>query len=311
MLNVLSIVAPIFIAIAIGFGLAKTGTLPKESIRGLGIFVLHVALPALIVKALVRSPLAELIDLRYLAAYGLGSAIAFSLAFALARFGQRRNLQTSALAALGSSMSNSGFIGYPLAALVIGPPAIIGLALCMLVENLLIMPAALAMAEAGTQAGARLSTTLKASAMGLASNPIMIAILIGALLSAFRIELPAPLLKTVDLFATASAPVALFAIGASMVGLQVRGLGGDARQIVIGKLLVHPLTVYLGFKLVGPIDPALKSIGIIMAGMPMVSIYPLLGQRYGLGDMCAAALLISTMLSVLTITLIVWVVGPA
>ena len=161
-----------------------------ESIRGLGIFVLHVALPALIVKALVRSPLAELIDLRYLAAYGLGSAVAFSLAFALARFGQRRNLQTSALAALGSSMSNSGFIGYPLAALVIGPPAIIGLALCMLVENLLIMPAALAMAEAGTQAGARLSTTLKASAMGLASNPIMIAILIGALLwpsgSSFR-----------------------------------------------------------------------------------------------------------------------------
>ena len=63
-----------------------------------------------------------------------------------------------------------------------------------------------------------------------------------------------------------------------MVGLQVRGLGGDARQIVIGKLLVNPLTVYLGFKLVGPIDPALKSIGIIMAGMPMVSMYPLLGQ---------------------------------
>ena len=47
-----------------------------------------------------------------------------------------------------------------------------------------------------------------------------------------------------------------------------------------------------------------------MASMPMVSIYPLLGQRYGLGDMCAAALLISTMVSVLTITLVIWLVGP-
>ena len=160
MLNVLGIVSPIFIAIAIGYGLAKSEILPKESIRGLGTFVLYVALPALIIKALVRSPLREVIDLRYLAAYGAGSAVAFSLGFALARFGQGRSLQRSALAALGSATSNSGFIGYPLAALVIGSPAIIGLALCMLVENLLIIPAALALAEAGTQARAQLGTTL-------------------------------------------------------------------------------------------------------------------------------------------------------
>lgn len=310
MLNVLSIVAPIFIAIAIGYGLAKSEILPKESVRGLGIFVLYVALPALIVKALVRSPLTELIDLRYLAAYGFGSAVVFGLAFALARFGQRGSLQRSALASLGSAASNSGFIGYPLAALVIGPPAIIGLALCMLVENFLIIPAALALAEAGTQAKAPLGKTLKTSAVGLIKNPIMIAILIGTLLSAFGIGLPAPVLKTIDLFATASAPVALFAIGASLVGLQVRGLGGDAGQIVVGKLLLHPLMVYLGFKLVGPVDPALASTGIIMAAMPMISIYPLIGQRYSLGDMCAAALLLSTVLSVLTITLVVWLVGP-
>ena len=168
----------------------------------------------------------------------------------------------------------------------------------------------LALNEAGTQAKARLGTTLNASAVGLIKNPIMLAILTGTLLSAFGIGLPAPVLKTVDLFAAASAPVALFAIGASLVGLQVRGLGGDAGQIVIGKLLIHPLLVYFGFRLVGPVDPALKSTGIIMASMPMVSIYPLLGQRYGLGDMCAAALLISTMVSVLTITLVIWLVGP-
>jgi malonate transporter and related proteins len=310
MLNVLGIVAPIFIAIAIGYVLAKSEILPKESIRGLGIFVLYVALPALIIKALVRSPLSELINLRYLAAYGAGSVVVFGLGFALARFGQRRDLQSSALAALGMAASNSGFIGYPLAALVIGPPAILGLALCMLVENLLIIPAALAMAEAGTQVRASLGTTLKASAAGLIKNPIMMAIVAGTLLSVFGIGLPAPLLKTVDLFATASAPVALFAIGASLVGLQIRGLGGDAGQIVVGKLLVHPLLVYLGFKLVGPVDPALKATGIIMASMPMVSIYPLLGQKYGLGEICAAALMMSTIFSVLTITLIIWLVGP-
>ena len=310
MLDVLLIIAPIFIAIAIGYGVAKAGALPKESVNGLGVFVLYVAMPALIITALGRNPLTEVIDLRYLAAYGGGSAVVFGLGFALSRFGLKRSWQASALAALGMAASNSGFIGYPVAALVIGPPAVIGLALCMLVENLLVIPVALAMAEAGTQAGAPVRAIIKASAGRLIRNPIMLAILAGTVISAFRIELPGLVVKTVDLFATASAPVALVAIGASLVGLNVRGLGVDAVQIVAGKLLLHPLAITLAFKLIGPLDPALKATGIIMASMPMVSIYPLLGQRYGLGDVCAAALMMATIVAVATITVITWLIVP-
>ena len=54
----------------------------------------------------------------------------------------------------------------------------------------------------------------------------------------------------------------------------------------------------------------LKATGIIMVSMPMVSIYPLLGQRYGLGDVCAAALMIATIVAVATITVITWLIAP-
>jgi len=226
MLDVLLIVAPIFMAIALGYGIATAGALPREAVHGLAVFVLSIAMPALIIKALGRNPAAEVVDLRYLAAYGGGSALVFGLGFGLSRFGLNRTWQASALACqvLGMSTSNSGFIGYPIAAVVIGRPAVIGLALCMLVENLLIIPAALAMAEAGTQAGAPVRTILKASVVRLIRSPIMLAILAGAILSALRVELPGPVAKTVDLFAGASAPVALVAIGASLVSLNVRAL---------------------------------------------------------------------------------------
>ena len=91
MLDVLLIIAPIFIAIAIGYGVAKAGALPKESVNGLGVFVLYVAMPALIIKALGRNPLTEVIDLRYLAAYGGGWAIVFGLGFVLSPFGLKRS----------------------------------------------------------------------------------------------------------------------------------------------------------------------------------------------------------------------------
>jgi malonate transporter and related proteins len=310
MLDVLLIIAPVFLAIAIGYGVAKAGALGRESAQGLGAFVLTIAMPALIVKALGRNPLAEVADLRYLAAYGGGSAVVFGLGFALSRVGLKRSWQASALAALGMATSNSGFIGYPIAAVVIGPPAVIGLALCMLVENLLVIPTALALAEAGTQNGATARAIAKASAARLIRNPLMLAILAGVVLSAFRIELPGPIAKTIDLFATASAPAALVAIGASLVGLNARGSGAEAVQIVAGKLLLHPLAVFLAFRLVGPPDPALKATGVIMASMPMVSIYPLLVQRYGLGEVCAAALMIATVLAVATTTVVIWLVTP-
>ncbi len=51
------------------------------------------------------------------------------------------------------SASNSGFIGYPVAAMVLGSPAAMFLALNMLIENLLIIPLALTLAELGRQTG--------------------------------------------------------------------------------------------------------------------------------------------------------------
>jgi malonate transporter len=41
---------------------------------------------------------------------------------------------------------------------------------------------------------------------------------------------------------------------------------------------------------------------VIFASVPMVTIYPLLGQRYGEEEFCAAALLVTTTLSFLSIS---------
>ena len=41
--------------------------------------------------------------------------------------------------------------------------------------------------------------------------------------------------------------------------------------------------------------------GMISAGAPMMTIYPILGQRYGLEDRCAAALVVNMVLAFFTI----------
>ncbi|MNG30533.1 hypothetical protein D3C84_1161650 [compost metagenome] len=64
----------------------------------------------------------------------------------------------------------------------------------------------------------------------------------------------------------------------------------DVVQITLGKLVLHPLAVALAFALVPGIDPQLRIAGLLIASAPMFSIYPLIGQPYGLESRCAAVL---------------------
>ncbi|MFG6176833.1 AEC family transporter [Halomonas sp. THAF12] len=308
MLDILAITTPIFAIIGLGY-LARAGRLiGHEAIQGIGTFVMYFALPALVIRALTQNPLKEVFDPHYLLAYGAGSLAVFALGLALTLELERKSLATAAIQTLGMSASNSGFIGYPVAAMVLGPPAAMFLALNMLIENLLIIPLALILAELGQQAGNGLRETLRQTGLRLARNPVLIGLVIGMLLAATGGPLPAPLAKVIDMLAGAAGPAALFVIGGSLYGLKPRGMVRDMGQIAVGKLILHPLLVFGVFLLLPDVDPLLITGALLFACAPMISVYPLFGQRFGLGDISAAALMVSTLASFLTISLTLWLI---
>lgn len=305
MLAVLTITAPIFILIALGFISARIALLSREQIRGMGGFVINFALPALVFKALADRSISEVLNVPYLLAYALGSLTVFGLGFAISRWLRKEGLSASALSAMGMSVSNSGFIGYPIVAMALGPPAAVALALGMLVENLLIIPLALALAEAGTQGSSPTLVVVRETARRLLKNPVIIAISLGLALSLLQVQLPIILATTIDMLAKASAPVALFVIGGVLYGVKTRGVLVDVGQIAVGKLLLHPLAVFASFWLLAPIDPQLMVAGVLFASTPVMSIYPILGQRFNLEGRSAAALVVSTCLAFFSISALV------
>ncbi|MBB3104631.1 AEC family transporter [Azomonas macrocytogenes] len=307
MLSILGITAPIFIIIAIGFLATRFHVINREQALGTGRFVISFALPALVIRALLASPIQEVFELNFLLAYGAASQAVFWLGFAFSRFIRKDTLAGSSLSALGMSVSNSGFIGYPIVAMAVGHSAAVALALCMLVENLLMIPMALAMAEVGHQSGGGLGQSLKNTFERLLGNPIIISISVGLFLSLLGWQPPAIIMKVIDMLANASAPVALFVIGANLYGLKGDGLLADVTQLAIGKLILHPLAVLLCLSQLPTLEPDLYTAAVLFACSPMMSIFPILGQRYGLERRCAATLVAATVLSFLTISFFVWV----
>ncbi len=302
MLQILSITAPIFIVIGLGFIAAMSRLVTREQLRGMGSFVITLALPALIIKGMAQSAIHEIVNPQFLIAYSAGSLASFAAAFLVFRKRGKQSRATSSMAGLGVSASNSGFIGYPIVAMAVGAPAAVGVAMAIMVETLLIIPLAQTLAETDqNHATSRLNNLLQ-TARRLAKSPLIIAITVGLLISLFELRLPEIGLKVIDMLASASAPVALFVIGGTLYGLKARGLMADVAKIALGKLLLHPAAMFAAFLLVPAIDPALKTAGILFASAPMLSIYPVFGLRYGMEERCAAALLVSTILSFLTIT---------
>lgn len=305
MLAILGITTPIFLLIGLGYIARWSGIIQREQMQGVGIFVLYCALPALVIRALTQQPLEEIFKLNYLMAYGLGSIAVFSAGLWLCLKQQQQPLNASAMQALGMAAANSGFVGYPVAAMVIGSPAAVLLALNMVIETLIIIPTALILAEMASQQGVSVWKTVKQTALNLAKNPVLVGLIIAIFLAITGIKIPAPLFKAIDMLADAAGPAALFVIGGALFGLQVKGMARNVSQIVIGKLLIHPLIIFIAFYFIPGMDPLYIAGAVIFAAAPMISIYPLFGQRYGLGGISAAAMLVATVASFFTLSLII------
>lgn len=310
MIDILTAILPIFILIAIGFALFRNAILPAEGVRALGAFVLTIALPALVFKSLSRQGFAEILNTTYLLAFGLGTAGVALVAFAVGKWLLKRDTTASAIMALGASAGNSGFVGYPIAALVVGPPAVVALALSMLVENLFIMPVLLAIAEGGQGTGQKPGAVARMIIRSLLRNPLILAIVAGIVASYFGLRLPAPLEKSVDMLAGASAAVALISIGGALAQLRLGHKFEGLPVVVFGKLVLHPALVALLLLFLPPLDPKLKLALMIIASAPMMTIYPLLGARFGQGSQAAAALLVGTVLSFFTMSAVIALAGP-
>lgn len=306
MLTVLNITSSIFIIIAIGFLTVKRGLLGHKDTRALGVFVIDYALPALLFKALSQRPLDQLLNIDLLIAYTLGSLLMLTVGLTVGYLIQRRGLQLTTILTMGMTVSNSAFMGFPIAQQMIGNTASASLAVYVSVENLIMLPLLFTLAEVGRKTKAHWFLILRGVLHRLMTNPLIISILIGVLFSALNLHLPVPLSHAVDMLSSASAPVALFYIGCTLAGLSLKNMAGDISSIVFGKLVLHPLAVYSMLFFLAFDDPVLKQAAVINASMPMFSIYPLLGQKYGHEGFCAAAMVLTTMTSFFTITGLLW-----
>ncbi|MDX2368764.1 MAG: AEC family transporter [Colwellia sp.] len=305
---ILSLTSPTFILIAIGYLVVKTGWMAKENVRPLAWFVVNIGLPAALFKALSSRSFQDILHYDYLLVYGLGSLLSFATLFILARL-RNKTITECALFGLGASLSNSLMVGFPIVTQLFGDEALVPFTLTLIVENLFILPLALALADTGQQKNSHFLTAFAKSLPQLLKNPIILSIAFGIASTVLGIQPPELAGKVIDVLAVTVAGVSLFAIGGMLVGLKTRGMVTDLSSIVVGKLIIHPLFIFALLIFFPAIPPLFQHVAILLACMPMFSIYAVIGIRYQYGGLCSAVLLPTTLVSFITINLVVWFIS--
>ncbi|MAF16477.1 MAG: transporter [Marinomonas sp.] len=307
---VLNITAPIFFLILLGFVGTKYQLLSKDALPALSKFVLYFALPSVMITKISSLDLRAVVDLSYMGVYALGGLTAFFLTLVLVKGVLKESWGNGAVSGIGAMMPNSSFIGFPILLQYLDNAPAQAFAMSLVVENILFLPVGLILIESlyHQESGLGRKVLLNV-AKRIASNPIILAVFTGVIMSLLGVRLPNFMGGGLELLASAAAPCALIVIGGSLVGVVIRGSKIRTALVASVKLVIFPLVVFAGLQAFPTMPFELKVSALLFAAMPMFSIYPIIGETYGQRSFCASTLLITTVLSFFSISALLFILN--
>lgn len=197
--------------------------------------------------------------------------------------------------------SNLGFIGIPVVSTILGPEYVVYVTEFLLIYTIVFYTYGVTLMD-----GKFSLSSLKAMV-----NPGLISGLAAVLIIILGIRLPQFLMTAITYLGNVTSPMALVAVGFALANSDLKKIFCQPKLYVFSviKLLALPLLLLPLLRLATK-DPALISVCMVMFGMPIGNMPLMLGNQKGIdGSTCSAAIILTTLLCVLTIPILLTLTG--
>lgn len=197
--------------------------------------------------------------------------------------------------------SNVGFIGIPVISSIFGSEYVVYVTEFMLVYAFVFYTYGIALMDGKFSAASLKSMVNPGTVSGLLALGIII----------FEVQLPEFLKTAVTYLGNVTSPMALVAVGFALANSDRKKIFGQPRLYVFSvvKLLVLPLMMLPLLRLVIR-DADLLAVCMVMFGMPVGNMPLILGNQRGMDvTACSAAIILSTVLCVLTVPVLMMFAG--
>ncbi|MFT4262552.1 MAG: AEC family transporter [Nocardioides sp.] len=287
--------ATVGLVIGLGILLAHLGVIDVDGQRVLSTLSFLVATPALLIVTIQGSELGAIFSRGMLAsAIGVIVVVAGSVGLSIWR---RETFGESVVGAMAASYGNTGNLGLPIAAYVLGSAVLV--APTMLLQLLFMQPVVLTCLDAA-MSGRRLRVVDVVTRPF--KNPITLGAFAGMFLVISDLTLPQWIYDPVELVGNLAVPCMLLAYG---VALRLGPLPGRGVSPVVMwgrivlKLVVEPVATYLAGRYVFGLDGVTLLAVTVIAALPTAQNTFVIASRYRTGQVMARdVIFVSTLLSV-------------
>ena len=297
----LDIILPVFVLIGFGYLVTWRGLFSESAIDGVVKFTQTVAIPCLLFRAISQIDLGASISVPLIFSYYFGAFASFFAGYLGARFLFGRSQVDAVAIGFCCLFSNTILLGIPITERAYGSDALAGnFAIITFHAPLCYMLGVTAMEIFRSGAA---SVTVKTSRVlrAMFRNPFVIAIALGLFVNITGLSLPAALLEGIDLIASAALPAALFSLGGVLYRYRPEGDMKTILMISAISLVVHPLLVFGVGKAVALEPEAFRSAVLTASMAPGVNTYVFANMYGAARRVTAAAVLVSTAASILTV----------
>jgi len=306
------ITIPFFGVIACGYFASRRNILHSAGRAGLNQFVYYFALPVLIFSLMAQADLRGEFQWGFVAAYAGAGLVLFTLSLIIARGLLRMPADAGTVFATGCIYGNTGYLGLPFVIIAFGQQASVPIVICTTFDLVVMLPLASVLVEKVKISEPSLSDPkiYQKSLLSVVKNPLIIAVLLGALFSMSDLELPQVADRFFVLMGSAAAPCALFALGSSIDEDRSNLLHRQLWLISSLKLIVHPLLMWISMFHLFAVDAVWAKSALIAAAMPVaVTVYVLAQQHQTYVGKTSASILMSTIFSMATLSFILSQIG--
>jgi predicted permease len=146
----------------------------------------------------------------------------------------------------------------------------------------------------------------------IAFHPLLIATALGVISAVAQFEPPVALDRLMQFLQSAAAPCALFTLGVTVALRPFRRPPWEVPVLLAIKLGLHPLVTLLLLGAVGPFEPIWVATAVLMATLPpALNVFVLARQYSAWVQPASGSVLLGTLISVATVTSVMWLVRHA
>ena len=287
MLDVFFVTFPFFFLVFAGYFAVSKGLLSVSAVPGLNSFVLYFALPCMCFRFGSETSVAKILDPVVFGVYLASALITVFVCIVITKRGQI-GWSDASLGALVAAWPNTGFMGVPMLATLLGTASVGPVMLTMLIDVFVTSTLCVGLSRLDSSGLDSMGRAFRQALSRAASNPMPWAILFGILVSVFDLELWMPADKTINMLADAATPAALFTIGAMLARSKMNSTSRMPASYylpgVMIKLFIHPLLLWsigMHARFLGlSIDTFTLTTIVLLGALPSASNVSLLAERF-------------------------------